>query len=482
MNIASFEPNKVFEFFEEISKIPRGSKNTSKIAEYCLDFAKARGLKSAKDDAGNVVIYKNGTKGYETSEPVILQGHLDMVCEKTPDCTIDMEAECIKLCTDGEFIWADKTTLGGDDGIAVAYMLALLDSQSIPHPPIEALFTNDEEIGMIGARELDMSLISGKKLINIDSEEEGILTVSCAGGVRAYCTLPLNFVPTTENETAFEINISGLLGGHSGIDINLHRKNAHMLMGRLLQHLARRLDYNVAFIDGGKKTNVIPKSAYAIVCTDKENSAQLFNSVLSFNEILKSELASTEPDVNVSVKLCKKPTKQCDGESTRKIIFTLQQIPDGIQAMSPDIPNMVQTSLNMGELETSDYSLKMGYLIRSNASTGKQLTIQKLQSFIDYLDGSIEFENDYPVWEYRADSPMRDTMIKAYEEVYADTPKISAIHAGLECGILSGKISNADMVSFGPDLENVHTPNERMRVASVERCWKLLLKALELSK
>lgn len=480
MSISELEPKNVFKFFEEISKIPHGSGNTSKLIEYCCDFAQKRNLKFVTDLSGNVIIYKPATKGYENCQTVILQGHLDMVAEKTPDCKINMDKEPIILCHDNEYIWADKTTLGGDDGIAIAYMLAILDSNNISHPPIEALFTNDEEIGLLGVRDLNTDLLKGKRLINIDSEEEGILTVSCAGGVRAYCELPLEYVFTKDNESALKIKISGLQGGHSGVDINKHRKNAHILMGRLLQHIARTQDFTISNLFGGNKTNVIPQTATATICTESSNIAQIMNSVKNFENILKEELFSNEPNIKIDYSICSTPLEHTTEDSTRKIIFTLQQIPNGILAMSPDVPNMVQTSLNMGELSIENKTLKMGYLIRSNASTGKQLAVQKLHSFIDYLYGSVEFKSDYPAWEYRAQSPLRDIMIKAYDEVYADHPQIDSIHAGLECGILSGKMPDVDMVSFGPTIKNVHTPNEKMEIASVLRCWKYLVATLKM--
>lgn len=480
--ISEFEPKKVFYFFEEISKIPHGSGNTEKLAEYCLDFAKNRGLTAVKDEVGNVVIYSPGTKGYENSEPLILQGHLDMVCEKNSDCEADMQNEGIKLCTDGESIWADGTTLGADDGIAIAYILALLDSDDIPHPPIEALLTNDEEIGMIGARALDTSLIKGRRLINIDSEAEGILTVSCAGGVRAYCDLPLDFIDSEPDIIAYRLKISGLLGGHSGIDINKHRKNANVLLGRLLQHISRTSEIYVSTIDGGKKTNVIPQKAECIICAKKIHADDIERSVKAFNDIIRREIAHLEPDVNITFNTCDVPKRHTDSDSTRKLIFTLLQVPNGVQSMSPDMPEMVQTSLNLGELSIVDNSLKMVFFIRSNASTGKQLTVQKLLSFIDYLYGSVEFKSDYPAWEYRAYSPLRDITVKAYQEYYADVPKIQAIHAGLECGILASKINDIDMISIGPDILDVHTPKEIMNIESVERSWYFLLKILEKCK
>lgn len=482
MNISDFEPKKVFHFFEEISKIPRGSGNTEKIAKYCIEFAEKRGLRHAKDSAGNVVIYANGTTGYENSKPLILQGHLDMVCEKTAESKIDMEVSGIDLRTDGETIWANNTTLGADDGIAIAYILALLDSDDIPHPPIEALLTNDEEIGMLGARALDTSLIKGRRMINIDSEEEGILTVSCAGGVRAYCDLPLNFIKADADTIAYKLKINGLLGGHSGIDINKHRTNANILLGRLLQHICRVSEIYVSSIDGGKKTNVIPQQAECIICSKNINEAEIEKSVKGFNDIIRREIAHLEPEVSITAIKCDVPECHTDSDSTRKLIFTLLQVPNGVQSMSPDMPEMVQTSLNFGELSIVDNSLKMVFFIRSNASTGKQLTVQKLLSFIDYLYGSVEFRADYPAWEYRPQSPLRDIMTKAYQDYYSDMPKIQAIHAGLECGILASKINDLDIVSFGPDILNVHTPKESMNIESVQRSWQFFIKVLEMCK
>ncbi|MEE1075712.1 MAG: aminoacyl-histidine dipeptidase [Acutalibacteraceae bacterium] len=482
LKISEFEPKKVFYYFEEISKIPRGSGNTAKIAEYCLDFAQKRGLKAIKDNSGNVVIYANGTNGYENSEPLILQGHFDMVCEKVAESNIDMQNQGITLCTDGESVWADGTTLGADDGIAIAYILALLDSDDIPHPPIEALLTNDEEIGMLGARELDISLLKGRRLINIDSEEEGIITVSCAGGVRAYCDLPLNFVQASTDMIAFKLKISGLLGGHSGIDINKHRKNANILLGRLLQHIFRTSEIYVSDIDGGKKTNVIPQQSECVICAKDISEAEIEKSVKGFNNIIKREIGHLEPDVKITLKRCDVPEYHTDNDSTRKLIFTLLQVPNGVQSMSPDIPEMVQTSLNLGELSVVNNSLKMAFFIRSNASTGKQLTVQKLLSFITYLYGSVEFRADYPAWEYRPQSPLRDIMTKAYQEYYSDMPQIQSIHAGLECGILASKMNDLDIVSFGPDISNVHTPKEIMNIESVQRTWYYLLKVLEMCK
>lgn len=478
MNVSELKPNIVFKYFSEICAIPHGSGNTSALARYCIDFAEAHGLEYCIDNAGNVIIFKEGTAGYENSPTVILQGHLDMVCDKTDDCPIDMEKDGLKLCTDGEYVWADGTTLGGDDGIALAYMLTILSSDNIPHPPLEALFTSDEEIGMIGANKLDVSRLKGKRLINIDSEEEGVLIASCAGGVRVKCEIPINYAECAQMSFC-RISVGGLKGGHSGIDINKHRKNAIRLLGRLLEYVSRRCEINICSLSGGGKENSIAKNAEAEVAFAVCSKAQFYDAVNAFIAIAKNEIHHTEPDLFVTVrdiderKLCTEPS------STKRIIFALMQVPDGIQAMSPDIPDMVQTSMNLGTVFTNENNLTMKYLIRSNAAAGKQKSVEKLVSFIEYLDGGLEFTSDYPAWEYRMFSPLRDIMVNTYRELYAQAPEVKSIHAGLECGILASKIQGVDMISFGPDLENVHTPQERMNAESAERCWNYLVKVLE---
>lgn len=479
MNIADLSPKDVFFYFSRIAAIPHGSGNTEQIADYCLRFAVNHNLKSYKDDAGNVMIFADGTKGYENSEPVILQGHLDMVCDKKIGSDFNFETDSLRIRTDGDYVWAEDTTLGGDDGIAIAYILAILSSKNIPHPPLEALFTVDEEIGMIGARGLDTRFLKSKRLINLDSEIEGVLTISCAGGVRAHCDIPLQFTDTSDDMVAIQIELSGLKGGHSGIDINKHRKNALKIMGRLLEYLGDKSDVLLADVSGGRKANAIPKSAQAVVCVNKADETTVLQSAMEFFEILKMELKNIEPDIKMTAEKIEKAAKVTDKKSTRKLIFSLMQIPNGIQTMSPDIPDMVQTSLNLGIASIENDIFMMSFLIRSNASTGKQTTIQKLNSFIDYLGGKVVFTSDYPVWEYKIVSELRDVMISTYNEVYADKPVVASIHAGLECGILSGKISDIDMISIGPNLESVHTPDERMDVASVERCWNYLLRVLK---
>ena len=480
MLLSELSPKEVFYYFQKLASIPHGSGNTDRIAEFCMEFAGEHGLKARRDKANNVVIFADGTPGYEQSEPVILQGHLDMVCEQDEDCGKDMQKEGLEVCTDGVKVWARGTTLGGDDGIAVAYILAILASDTIPHPPIEALLTSDEEIGMLGARALDVSDLTSKRLINIDSEEEGVLCVSCAGGVRARCDIPFCMEQVDKAERcAYRIGVSGLLGGHSGMEIHKHRENAIKLLGNVLASANRACTLSLVSVTGGGKENAIPKMAEATVCLPMNQVHMLEYSVTEFMKLMHQELSTTEPELLITAKPVDMPEQCMNQESTKRLIFALQQIPDGMQKMSPEIEGMVQTSLNLGILSTEDDHISMRYLIRSNTASGKQLVMEKVIAFTEYLGGTVTTQADYPAWEYRVKSRLREIMIRTFEEVYQKAPEVTAIHAGLECGILAGKMMDMDMISFGPTLSNVHTPKESMDVASVQRSWKYLLKVLE---
>lgn len=476
-DISELKPYKVFKNFKILSSIPHGSGNTKKISDYCVEQAKKHNYKYVQDEADNVIIYVDGTEGYENAKPVALQGHIDMVCDKTEDCTLDMQSQPLQLLYDDEYIFANNTTLGGDDGVAIAYMLTLMEDKTIPHPPLELIFTADEEIGMLGARALDVDNLHTNRLINIDSEVEGVLTVSCAGGVRAVCNIP--FTMETATGTAYVITIAGLRGGHSGTEINKGRVNANKLAGRMLNYISQEIDFKICSINGGKKYNAIPKEAVATVCVDSNDNQEFINATKKFITMIKNEKIVNEPDLHITVEPCKLPEKSMNHHSTQMVLFTLLQIPDGVQTMSPDIANMVQTSLNMGIVETKSDHIAMSFFLRSNAAAGKQAIVQKLKSFIEYLNGNIEFMSDYPAWEYRADSKLRDIMVKAYIELYGEEPVVTAIHAGLECGILAGKINNMDAVSFGPNIYHAHTPEEKMEIASVERCWEYLKAVLK---
>lgn len=443
-----------------------------------MDLAAAHGLRSYQDDYGNVMVFKDGTAGYGDSPPVILQGHLDMVCEKEPDCPVDMEKEGVRLLTDGTYIWADGTTLGGDDGIAVAYILALLASEDISHPPLEALFTCDEEVGLRGARMLDASRLKGRYLINIDSEEEGILTVGCAGAVRAYCQIPLS--SCAAKGSAAVVRVGGLRGGHSGVDIDKNRQNAIKVLGLLLDTLHEAQGIRVASVCAEGRPNVIPQAAAAVVCFDPAKEEDIRRSVRSFLEQMRKEYAAADPDVFAALEETGLPASCLDGAGTEAAIFSLIQAPSGVYAMDPDIPGMVRTSLNLGSARTEKDVLELTFMIRSNTDFGKHILVRQLTRLTERLKGTIRLEDDYPAWEYSRSPVLRDRMVQAYQDMYGDMPAVCSIHAGLECGVLSEKLPGVEMVSFGPDMENVHTPMERLSVRSVERCWRYLVHVLEL--
>ena len=497
MKLNELSPGEVFSYFEKICSIPHGSGNTGLIADYCLEFAKLHGLKARKDTSDNVVIFKAGSSGYEDCEPVILQGHLDMVCEKEPDCDIDMSLQSIKVCTDGKTVWADGTTLGADDGIAVAFILAVLASDTIAHPPIQAVLTSDEEIGMLGARDLDTSDLTAKRLINIDSESEGILYVSCAGGVRAECDIPVVYEDAVgwvsggeqddnasdaagNGQVCFAVKISGLAGGHSGVEIHKQHTNAIRLLASLLSHARCAADFRLVSLSGGGKENAIPKEAKAVVSVRSCDATTFEQSIKESADVWMQEISATEPHVKIEVgKADAAADKVLNFHSTENVIYALGLSPDGVYRMSQEINGMVQTSLNLGTAYLEDDKLVYKYLIRSNTAAGKKLLLERVTTFVKHLSGNVVTMSDYPAWEYKSDSQLRKICVESFTKVYGHEPEVTSIHAGLECGILAGKMPGVDMISFGPTLESVHTPDECMDVASVERTWEYLMEILK---
>lgn len=473
-SVTNLKPEKVFYFFNEISKIPHGSGNTEQISRYLLDFAKSRGLKAVKDIGGNIIIYSDGTEGYENSEPVIIQGHMDMVCEKSESCTKDMSAEGLDLLTDGEYLWADGTTLGGDDGIAVAYILAILDSKDIPHPPIEAVVTRDEETGMNGAEEFDSSLVKGKKLLNVDSEEEGILTVSCAGGITGHCEITLE-IPCINLQNIYEISVTGLVGGHSGIDIGKGRQNAFKLIGNTLSKIS---DFCIADVTGGGKMNVIPNKASVIIGTETDCMAELEKIIGECNSVN----FSSDPDIIFSVKKSEITPLFYDIKNTDTILKFLTDAPTGVIKWSKNIEGMVESSLNLGVFSVTDGKISADFLIRSNSNEGKTSVVNHLKDFASKSNATLTLSSDYPAWTYRSNSPLRDLMADVYCDMFGNKPVIAGIHAGLECGFFTEKIPDSDIVSFGPDIENIHTPAERLNIASAKRTWEYLIEILKRCK
>lgn len=475
--LENLEPKSVFRFFEEISAIPHGSRNTRAISDYLVDFAKQRGLEHYQDELNNVIIIAPATAGYEDAQPVIIQGHMDMVCEKAPDCTKDMEREGLDLAVDGDVIYARGTTLGGDDGIAVAMALAVLDSDTLQHPRVEAVITVDEEIGMEGAAGIDLSPLKGRMLLNIDSEEEGIFTVGCAGGACACCTLD---VARGEFEgEALNIAVTGLLGGHSGAEIDKGRANANMLMGRLLYAISKKTELRLVAVNGGLKDNAITTASFASVVAADADAVKAV--CADFEAKFKNEYRVTDGGVTVSVEAGNK-CNAMDKASTDKVICMLCCLPNGIQAMSADIAGLVQTSLNLGILITEGECVRASFSVRSSVDSQKRMLIERLECLMAQLGGKVDVSGDYPGWEYDPDSMLRELMIEVYTEQYGEAPVVAAIHAGLECGLLIEKKPGLDCVSFGPDIEEIHTFREKLHIASTQRTWALLTEVLKRMK
>ena len=475
------EPKNVFKYFKEISRIPHGSENMQAIANYCVEFANKHNLKSVKDSANNVIIYKNATEGYEDAQTVILQGHLDMVCQKADGYEIDFDKDPLKLYVDGDFLKAEKTTLGADNGIAVAMIMAILESDDIPHPALEAVFTTDEEIGMVGALALDTSLLKGKKMLNLDSEEDDTLTVSCAGGSDFRVTLPIERKGAEGFEA--EIILSGLQGGHSGMEIDKNRVNADILAGRLLNAIYDPENAVIISIDGGDKGNAIPNKCIIKLCVKEPEGFKI--NVEKTLEIIKNEIAYREPDFTYSVII--KENKLCDvisEKAARDIIFILNCAPDGVFTMSAEINGLVETSSNLGILKTKEADILLHFTLRSNKKSALLYLEEKFKALIKVAlsECTIETFGHYPPWEYNDNSQLQKLFKECYIEKHGKEPKIEAIHAGLECGVFTCAIEGLDCVALGPQLYDVHTVKERLSISSTENTFNLLKEMLKKCK
>ncbi len=473
--LSGLEPREVFRYFEEICQIPHGSGNTRAMSDYLKEFAVAHQLKYRQDEYNNVIIWKDAASGYESCPTVMLQGHMDMVCEKEEGCEKNMETEGLDLFIDGDMIGAHGTTLGGDDGIAVAMALAVLDQDDICHGPLECVFTVDEEVGLKGALGLDTSDLKAAYMINIDSEKDKVLTVSCAGSIRAFFRFPLQREPF--EGTALTISVDGLQGGHSGEEIHLGRANANVLLGRLLYEISCVTDLRIVEIKGGTKENAIPRVAGAMVLVADEQKALQIAAEKTAE--IKKEFYSTDKDIQICVTAEGVGNEPAFDQSlTERLTCFLFCAPNGVQVMSADVPGLVQTSLNIGRIYQEEDAVVCSAMLRSSVNSQNQEVLAKLQALCKALGATVRVESAYSAWEYRAASPLRETMITAFRNVYGEEPKIEALHAGLECGILSGKMPHLDCISIGPDLPNIHTPRERLYIQSTGRIWRLLLETL----
>ena len=479
--LENLKPENVFYYFEEIANIPHGSRNTKQISDYLVNFANERNLEHYQDELNNVVIIKEASEGYENAEPVIIQGHMDMVCEKENGSKIDFEKDGLELYVDDGFVKAKDTTLGGDDGIAVAYALALLDSKELKHPRLEVVITVDEEIGMLGAVDIDLSMLKGHIMLNIDSDVEGEFLTSCAGGMSINSSIPVTRTAQTGLETI--ITLTGLDGGHSGAEIHKEHGNANILMGRILENIFNELPFGILDFNGGLKDNAIPRESTVTLLIPEEAREDVTRIVNATAKELAAELSVADPATRIDLSFGNVTEKNVlDYASVNKIILYLRTVPNGVINMSQVIPGLVETSLNLGVLELKDNELSTLTSIRSSVATRKEDLKRRVMNIIEMLGGECEAEGEYPAWEYNDHSTLRPQVVKVYKELFGQEPKLTAIHAGLECGILSDKIPDLDCVSFGPTNYDIHTPKERLSISSTEKYWNFLVKFLEEAK
>ena len=475
VKLAGLKPESVFACFEALCSIPHGSGNTKKISDFLCEFARERGISYVQDELNNVLFFQEGTCGYEDRPPVILQGHMDMVCDKDEDCPIDMEKDGLDVTHDGEYVFAKGTTLGGDNSIAVAMAMALLADKTIPHPPIEVIITVDEETGMDGAQGVDLSALRGRRMINLDSEDEGVFTVSCAGGARGRISLPVT--RRAVYGPCIRLTVEGLQGGHSGVEIHKNRANANKVLGEFMGRVQELMPLCLTKLQGGAKDNAIPHTAQATLVAMGTNLERI-NKIA---EELQAEIREKYDEPNAVVRgddVDALGGNALSTEDTAKVIGILIAAPNGVQSFSEDIEGLVQTSLNLGVVRLEE-ALQMTFAVRSSVNVEKRALLNQLKELAEFYGAEYSETGDYPAWEYRKDSPLRDTMVAAFERLYGKTPEVVAIHAGLECGLLSEKIPDLDCVSIGPNMKDIHTSREKLDIASTNRLWEYLLALLK---
>ncbi|MGE7925446.1 aminoacyl-histidine dipeptidase [Viridibacillus arvi] len=482
-NLEELTSHEVFYYFAEISKIPRGSGNEKAISDYLVRFAEERNLEVVQDSALNVIIKKDATTGYENVPTVIIQGHMDMVCEKNQDTIHDFEKDPLQLRIEGDMLYATDTTLGADNGIAVAYALALLDAEDIPHPSLEVVITTEEETTMNGALAVDAVHFKGEILINIDSEEDGKLLVSSAGGVHVTQVLPIKWENATEHEVAYSIRIKGLKGGHSGISINKERGNSNKILGRVLHELSTEFQYSIQQINGGLKPNAIPREAVATVFIQQEDVEQIKEKIDKYNDMLKNELQFSDSNVSIVFEKTDISSSNVFAKETKhKAITSLLLIPHGVQGMSMAIEGLVESSTNLGVVTTTDTSITFESEIRSSVKSVKSYMVTQVRRIAEMLECEVLIDSDYPEWPYNPDSKAKKLFEETYKEKYGKEMEVIAVHAGIECGVFIEKIPGIDAISIGPDIFLVHTPDEHISIPSTINNWEYFIYTLKRMK
>ncbi|WP_232695850.1 aminoacyl-histidine dipeptidase [Brevibacillus daliensis] len=479
----------VFHSFNQLSQIPRGSGNEHAVSNYLMSFAKELGLDAIQDEALNLIIKKPATQGFEAAPAIILQGHMDMVCEKNKGTTHDFDKDPLQLRVKDGMLYATDTTLGADNGIAVAYMMALLSDKNAEHPAIEALITTEEESTMGGALAVDFSNMDGQILLNLDGEAEGVLLVSCAGGVTARQRLPIEWDRLQADRKAYRLWISGLFGGHSGAEIHKERGNANKLLGRVLSDAREQISLQIQYVHGGMKTNAIPREAEAIIFISIEQEATLQEIVEKWQMTLQKELRVQDPNVQVSVEQLEaiesahgKETKVLSEKTASLLLSSILLTPNGVKAMSMDIENLVESSNNLGVIRIDGDMILLENEVRSSVATAKEAIVEELRALATLTGATLATDSSYPEWAYRPDSMIRPLCVDVYEKVYGKPAQVEAVHAGLECGVFAGHAPYLDMISFGPNIYDPHTPDEHVDILSTIRVWEYLLEVLQATK
>ena len=477
--VSTFEPRPLWAHFDRILEIPRGSREEDRIRRHVIEVAARHGLEHHTDATGNVIVRKPGTGGREDAPVTVLQGHLDMVNEKDSDLAHDFTSDPIRPRREGEWLYATGTTLGADNGIGVAAMLALLGASDVPHGPLELVFTIDEETGLTGASGLDSSLLTGRRLLNLDSEEEGDVTVGCAGGAGTVLRLPLEFAPAAPaNGTALTLRLRGLRGGHSGIDIVLQRGNAVKLLARMLAAASAAASFRLVRLEGGNKHNAIPREAEAEVLV--EGDAAAFRAAVAAElAAVQAEFQSADPEMTLEIGAAASPGRVSTPAATATALRVLEALPHGVLAMSPDIPGLVETSTNVATVKLEGQTLVIGTSSRSSVGSALRAARRRITAIAELAGAAVEHGHGYPGWKPDLTSPLLGTVKAIEAEVYGREPKIVAVHAGLECGIIGEKVPGMDMVSIGPQIEAPHSPNERVHIESVGRFWRVLTTVLD---
>jgi dipeptidase D len=477
MPVRTLEPHSLWNAFADLNAVPRPSKKEERVRAFMLDFGRSLGLETLEDAIGNVIIKKPASQGMEDRMTVILQSHLDMVHQKNETTVFDFEQEGINMCVDGDWVKAEGTTLGADNGIGVAAIMALLKSTDIAHPPIEALFTIDEETGMTGAKELDARLLQGKILLNLDTEDDDELSIGCAGGIDTNTSYSYAETPIHNGWNVLKIKLRGLLGGHSGMDIHKGRGNANKWMARLLWHMKQRMDLQLISFDGGSLRNAIPREATCRIAVQNKDQAR--EKISELVAIFKNEYASIEPEMNFEIESAVSSGDAMSDEDCAKALNTLCSVHNGVFRMSPEIPDLVEASSSLARVIIQEGSFTTQSLQRSSVDSTKNEVCMAISTAFENMGAHVEQSGDYPGWQPNRNSTILNVMEGIYNNLFQEKPHVKACHAGLECGILGKHLPGVEMISFGPNIRAAHSPDEKVQISSVQKFWSFLLETLK---